>query len=59
MTVDTSYIPRKLSWTDKDLESRTIKDTEILGFHQPVVILGDPGIGKTFLMERLGEQSEC
>ena len=59
MTVDISYISRKLSWTDKDFNPHSIEDTEILEFHQPVIILGDPGMGKTFLMERLGEQSEC
>ena len=45
MTVDISYISRTLSWTDNDLKLHTIKDTKIFGFPQPVVILGDPGMG--------------
>ncbi|MCP4768112.1 MAG: hypothetical protein GY875_17800 [Gammaproteobacteria bacterium] len=59
MTLDSSYIARTLSWSEEDLKRHTIEDTEILEFHQPVIILGDPGMGKTFLMERLGGQPEC
>ncbi len=54
-----SHIPRKLRWTDNEFEPHTIEDTEILKFQEPVVILGDPGMGKTWLMERLGKQCEC
>ncbi|MCP3999449.1 MAG: hypothetical protein GY727_00865 [Gammaproteobacteria bacterium] len=42
MTLDSSYIARALGWTDQDFKRHTIKDTEILEFHQPVIILGDP-----------------
>ena len=59
MTLDSSYIARTLSWTDEDLKRHIIEDTKIPEFHQPVIILGDPGMGKTILMERLGEQPEC
>jgi hypothetical protein len=51
------YIPRTLSWTDAALKTRTVCDQEIVSrFSEPIVILGDPGIGKTWLMEMLGEQ---
>jgi midasin (ATPase involved in ribosome maturation) len=51
------YIPRTLSWTDAALKTQTVRDQEIvLRFSQPIVILGDPGIGKTWLMEMLGAQ---
>ena len=49
------YIPRTLSWTDAALKTQTIRDREIVArFSEPVVILGDPGLGKTWLMEELG-----
>lgn len=51
------YIPRTLSWTDAALKTRTVRDQEIVSqFAGPIVILGDPGIGKTWLMEMLGAQ---
>ncbi len=51
------YIPRTLSWTDAALKTQTVRDSEIVArFSDPIVILGDPGIGKTWLMEMLGEQ---
>jgi replication-associated recombination protein RarA len=51
------YIPRTLSWTDAALKTQTVRDREIVSrFLEPIVILGDPGIGKTWLMEMLGEQ---
>lgn len=51
------YIPRTLSWTDAALKTRTVGDKEIVSrFSEPIVILGDPGIGKTWLMELLGAQ---
>lgn len=50
------YIPRTLSWVDAKLKTHTVRDQEILSrFSEPVVILGDPGIGKTWLMEELGK----
>jgi len=50
------YIPRTLSWVDAKLKTQTVRDQEIVSrFSEPVVILGDPGIGKTWLMEELGK----
>lgn len=50
------YIPRTLSWIDAALKLQKIQDREIATrFSEPVVILGDPGIGKTWLMEELGK----
>lgn len=57
MTEVRDYIPRTLSWTDTALKTKTVCDREIVSrFSEPIVILGDPGIGKTWLMEMLGEQ---
>jgi hypothetical protein len=51
------YIPRTLSWTDAALKTRTVCDQELVSrFSEPIVVLGDPGIGKTWLMEMLGAQ---
>lgn len=47
-------IRRTLAHQDGDLEWRTVREDEILGFRQPVVILGDPGLGKSVLTETLG-----
>ena len=50
------YIPRTLSWIDAALKIQKVRDREIAArFGEPVVILGDPGIGKTWLMEELGK----
>lgn len=57
MTETRDYIPRTLSWTDSALKTQTVRDQEIVSrFSEPIVILGDPGIGKTWLMEMLGAQ---
>jgi hypothetical protein len=57
MTEVRDYIPRTLSWTDAALKIQKVRDTEIVErFSGPTIILGDPGIGKTWLMEMLGEQ---
>ncbi len=49
------YIPRRLSWTDAALKTQTVRDQDIVSrFAEPIVILGDPGMGKTWLMEELG-----
>lgn len=51
------YIARTLSWTDAALKTQTVRDYEIVSrFSEPIIILGDPGIGKTWLMEMLGDQ---
>lgn len=50
------YIPRHLSWIDKDLKTQRIGEDQLRGFTQPLVILGEPGMGKTLLMEKLGKQ---
>ena len=57
MTGARDYIPRTLSWTDAALKVQKVRDSEIAArFSEPTVILGDPGIGKTWLMEMLGEE---
>lgn len=56
-----AYIPRKLSWTEEGSESpKVIRDNEAMqSLAEPIVVLGDPGSGKTELMKILGEQPGC
>jgi|LakMenEpi03Aug12_release.lakeMendotaPanAssembly.Ray.scaffolds.fasta_scaffold02500_2 hypothetical protein len=59
MTEGRDYMPRTLSWVDTALKNKTVRDQEIVSrFSEPVVILGDPGIGKTWLMEELGKADD-
>lgn len=49
-----AYIPRILSWKDSKDKEQILEDTEILhSFDGPIVILGDPGMGKSWLLERV------
>ncbi len=60
MNSERNYIPRKLSWIDQDKQCHKINDDDLLSdFSCPIVILGEPGMGKTRLMERLGEFEHC
>ena len=49
-------IERTLTQERRDGEQTVIRQDEILSFPDPVVILGDPGLGKTVLTRWLGEQ---
>ncbi|MEO6217264.1 MAG: hypothetical protein ABIO86_14640 [Sphingomonas sp.] len=54
------YVPRRLSWLDSELQPQTICELDIFKtFTGPMVVRGEPGIGKSWLMERLGEQPKC
>src|SRR5262245_638752 len=53
---DDRYIPRHLSWIDKDQKPQRVSEDQLRRFTEPLVILGEPGMGKTLLMEKLGEQ---
>ena len=50
------WIDRYLFYEDRDGEWKDIGHDRIGAFHGPVVILGDPGVGKTALLRRLCEQ---
>lgn len=51
-----AYIPRTLSYFDANLKAKHVLEHDVLAaFQQPIVILAPPGMGKTRLMERLGE----
>jgi len=49
-------IERTLTHERQDGGQTVIRQDGILSFRDPVVILGDPGLGKTVLTQWLGEQ---
>ena len=60
MMLDDKYISRKLLWTGPKGEEQIIQESELYfcDIQCPIVILGDSGMGKTELMEKLGE-ADC
>lgn len=48
-----SYIPRRLFRFDESGNRQTIGDTDLFTRSGPIVVLGEPGMGKSFLLERL------
>ncbi len=53
--MEMDYIPRQLCWTDRGGKEHSICQNSLLSsFDYPLVILGEPGIGKTELMKDLG-----
>ena len=60
MNSENSYIPRKLCRVDQENQYQSINDDDLLTEKSsPIVILGEPGMGKTRLMKRLGESENC
>lgn len=51
--MNSGYIHRQLTINAGQNNARTVDDTEILNFKAPIVILGDPGLGKSELMRQL------
>ena len=55
MTDRNDYIARKLTWIDEQQKLQVIADIQVVNkFNQPLVMLGDSGMGKTRFMEQLG-----
>lgn len=50
------YVERRLSYQDARGETQSVVDAEIARFGQPVVVLGEPGMGKTRLLQRRGAE---
>ncbi len=49
------YVPRTLSWIEENREKHFVSEVDILtNYSRPIVILGEPGMGKTLLMKKLG-----
>ena len=47
------YIPRRLTRIDRDGNRQELVDLALIDRAPPMVILGEPGMGKTWLLERL------
>jgi len=50
-------IARRLSWTDPQQQCRTMAPIDILSEARPVVVLAEPGGGKTWLLDHLAAQA--
>lgn len=48
------YISRRLSYTDTDGERQVVDEGWLLDRQEPLVILGEPGMGKSDLLKKLG-----
>ena len=59
MNPETHYMPRNLSWIDKEQKKSIGEDGLLTEFQCPLVILGGPGMGKTRLMEKPGTSGSC
>lgn len=47
-------IPRTLTYVDVHGERRVVTEDELADLEKPLVVLGEPGMGKTFLLTKLG-----
>ncbi len=59
MNTEAHYIPRKLSLGDKEPKTHIDEDALLAEFQCPLVILGDPGMGKTRLLKKLDTSDSC
>lgn len=50
------YVPRRLSWPDKDGKRVFVQEAALPDEPLPLVVLGDPGMGKSELLRRLGRR---
>jgi hypothetical protein len=51
------YIPRHLSYWSEDGKEKRIAEDSLTGLLTPLIILGEPGMGKTELLHSLGRKS--
>lgn len=59
MNIENIYVPRHLSWIDEKGEKILVSEVDLLtNYSRPIVILGEPGMGKTRLMKKLGESPD-
>ncbi len=52
------YIPRRLTRIDDDGNIQEIKESELSSRSLPIVVLGEPGMGKTRLLEQLANDQK-
>lgn len=51
-----TYIPRTLTYNHNQ-RTKTIKDVELLSLNKPVVVLAEPGMGKSSLLNEISKLS--
>lgn len=55
-STSTSYFPRHLRVTNAENQTRQVDEEELLTILGPKVVLGEPGMGKSRLIEQLGRK---
>lgn len=59
MISQSKHVLRHLSWIDENREKHLVSDVDLLtNYSRPMVILGEPGMGKTSLMNKLGKSPD-
>ena len=49
-------IPRHLTGTDSNAQKITLSESDLRSREEPIIVLGDAGMGKTTLLQHIGEQ---
>lgn len=52
------YVQRTLRYTNDHGDPAQINDLDVLDWAEPIVVLGEPGMGKTWLMRRLAKERD-
>jgi MoxR-like ATPase len=47
------YLPRTLTYFDGSGRSHTINEADVASLDRPIVVLGEPGMGKTELLRQI------
>jgi predicted NACHT family NTPase len=55
MSTNDKYISRSLRFVDSNGEERNVLDIDVLLMGKPIVILGEPGMGKSMLLAKLAD----
>jgi hypothetical protein len=51
------YVRRTLTYTNEQGDLQQVRDVDLLAWQQPVIVLGEPGMGKTYLLRRIADES--